>query len=39
MKIEFVAGFASIVAEPARAQRFYRDAMGLPLKTNSGNPD
>jgi catechol 2,3-dioxygenase-like lactoylglutathione lyase family enzyme len=39
VKIEFIAGFAAIVPEPASAQRFYRDVLGLPLRTNAGNPD
>jgi catechol 2,3-dioxygenase-like lactoylglutathione lyase family enzyme len=39
MEILFVAGFAPIVADPASAQRFYRDTLGLPLLTNAQNPD
>ena len=39
MKISFIAGFAPIVDDPASAQRFYRDVLGLPLETNAGNPD
>ena len=35
----FIAGFAPIVSDPASGQRFYHDALGLPLLTNSDNPD
>jgi catechol 2,3-dioxygenase-like lactoylglutathione lyase family enzyme len=31
MKIEFVAGFAPIAADPSRSLDLYRDALGLPL--------
>lgn len=37
MDILFVAGFAPIVAEPSVALTFYRDALGLPLETVSGD--
>jgi catechol 2,3-dioxygenase-like lactoylglutathione lyase family enzyme len=39
LEVKFIAGFAPIVAEPVGAQRFYRDVLGLPLKTNASNPD
>jgi len=39
MNIKLIAGFAPIVADPASAQRFYRDVLGLPLRTNANNPD
>jgi catechol 2,3-dioxygenase-like lactoylglutathione lyase family enzyme len=39
VEILFVAGFAPIVSDPAGAQRFYRDALGLPLLANAQNPD
>jgi catechol 2,3-dioxygenase-like lactoylglutathione lyase family enzyme len=39
MEILFIAGFAPIVPDPPRAHAFYRDALGLPLLTNAGNPD
>jgi len=39
MEVLFIAGFAVIVPEPGPAQRFYRDVLGLPLATDSGNPD
>jgi catechol 2,3-dioxygenase-like lactoylglutathione lyase family enzyme len=39
MEILFVAGVTPIVADPPSAQRFYRDALGLPLRADSGNPD
>jgi catechol 2,3-dioxygenase-like lactoylglutathione lyase family enzyme len=37
MDILFVAGFAPIVADPATAIAFYRDTLGLPLETVSGD--
>lgn len=37
MDILFVAGFASIVPNPAEGASFYRDALGLPLKVVSGD--
>jgi catechol 2,3-dioxygenase-like lactoylglutathione lyase family enzyme len=37
MDILFVAGFASIVPNPAAGASFYRDALGLPLKIVSGD--
>jgi len=39
MEILFIAGFAPIVPDPKGAQLFYRDALGLPLRTNAQNPD
>lgn len=39
MDIQFVAGFAPIVADPSAARAFYRDALGLPLVADTGNPD
>ena len=39
MEIQFIAGFAPIVPDPARAQAFYRDTLNLPLVTNADNPD
>jgi catechol 2,3-dioxygenase-like lactoylglutathione lyase family enzyme len=39
LEIEFIAGFAPIVRDPPSAQRFYRDVLGLPLRTNTSNPD
>ena len=38
MDVQFIAGFAPIASDPARAQAFYRDALGLPLETNAENP-
>lgn len=38
MKIQFVAGFTPIVEDASAGQRFYRDALGLPLVTNADNP-
>jgi len=32
-----VAGFAPIVSDPSTAVPFYRDALGLPLETVSGD--
>ena len=32
MKIQFVAGFGPIVKDQATSQRFYKDALGLPIK-------
>ncbi|MEY3266419.1 MAG: hypothetical protein RLY19_10 [Actinomycetota bacterium] len=37
MNILFIAGFASIVPDPAKGAAFYRDALGLPLKVVSGD--
>lgn len=37
MEILFVAGFAPIVRDPAVAVPFYRDTIGLPLATVSGD--
>ncbi len=37
MNIVFVAGFAPISPDPQAASRFYRDALGLPLETVSGD--
>lgn len=37
MNILFVAGFASIVPDPAVGASFYRDTLGLPLKVVSGD--
>lgn len=37
MDILFVAGFSPIVADPAPAAAFYRDTLGLPLETVSGD--
>lgn len=39
MEILFVAGFAPIAPEPERAHAFYRDVLGLPLRTNEQNLD
>jgi catechol 2,3-dioxygenase-like lactoylglutathione lyase family enzyme len=39
LEILFIAGFAPIAADPKSAQAFYRDALGLPLVANVGNPD
>lgn len=36
MEILFIAGFAPIVSDPAAASAMYRDTLGLPLKTVSG---
>jgi len=36
MDILFIAGFAPIVADPTTAIEFYRDTLGLPLETVSG---
>lgn len=37
MDILFVAGFAPIAPDPSSAVRFYRDTLGLPLETVSGD--
>lgn len=37
MDVLFVAGFATIVPDPAVAHAFYRDALGLPLEVVSGD--
>ncbi len=37
MEILFVAGFASIVPDPAAAAQFYRDDLGLPFETVMGD--
>lgn len=37
MEILFVAGFAPIVADPQAARAFYKDTLGLPLITVSGD--
>src|SRR5687768_11496998 len=37
MEILFVAGFATIAPDPAEGVRFYRDVLGLPLATVSGD--
>lgn len=37
MEILFVAGFAPIARDPSTAQAFYRDTLGLPLKTVQGD--
>jgi len=39
MDIQLIAGFTPIVPDAASAQRFYRDVLGLPLKTNAQNPN
>jgi catechol 2,3-dioxygenase-like lactoylglutathione lyase family enzyme len=39
MEILFIAGFTPIVPDAPSAQRFYRDVLGLPLRTNAQNPD
>lgn len=37
MEILFVAGFASIVADPQAGRAFYKDTLGLPLEVVSGD--
>ncbi len=37
MDIVFVAGFGPIVSDPPNAASFYRDTLGLPLETVSGD--
>ncbi len=37
MDIVFVAGFGPIVSDPAVSSAFYRDTLGLPLETVSGD--
>jgi catechol 2,3-dioxygenase-like lactoylglutathione lyase family enzyme len=37
MEILFVAGFAPIATDPAGSTGFYRDALGLPLETVTGD--
>ena len=37
VEILFVAGFASIVADPKSGRAFYKDALGLPLTEVSGD--
>ena len=37
MNVLFVAGFSPIVADPGGAATFYRDDLGLPLETVSGD--
>ena len=37
MDVLFVAGFAPIVADPTAGAGFYRDTLGLPLSTVSGD--
>lgn len=37
MEILFVAGFAPIAADPPASHTFYRDVLGLPLETVSGD--
>ena len=37
MDILFVAGFSPIVPIPSEGAAFYRDTLGLPLKTVSGD--
>ncbi len=37
MNITSVAGFAMIVPDPPAAQAFYRDALGVPLRTVMGD--
>lgn len=37
MDILFIAGFAPIVSDPSAGSGFYRDTLGLPLKTVSGD--
>ncbi len=37
MKILFVAGIAPIVTDPIQGASFYRDHLGLPLKSVSGD--
>lgn len=37
MEILFVAGFAPIVPDPDAGGRFYRDTLGIPLKTVDGD--
>jgi catechol 2,3-dioxygenase-like lactoylglutathione lyase family enzyme len=37
VEILFVAGFAPIVSDPTAGVGFYRDTLGLPLETVSGN--
>lgn len=39
MEILFVSGVSPIVRDPISAQRFYRDALGLPLLANAQNTD
>lgn len=36
MKIEFIAGFASITSDPAPSRTLYLDRLGLPLKDEDG---
>jgi catechol 2,3-dioxygenase-like lactoylglutathione lyase family enzyme len=38
MQVLFIAGFSPIAPDPERSQAFYRDALGLPLVTDAGNP-
>ena len=37
VNVLFVAGFASIVADPQAGRAFYKDHLGLPLRTVSGD--
>ena len=36
MKIQFVAGFSPIVADPGAAAALYRDALGIPFERSQG---
>lgn len=37
MDILFVVGFSPVVSDPAAARGFYRETLGLPLETVSGD--
>ena len=37
MRIQFIASFAVITADPAQSRRLYVDALGLPLQTAEGD--
>lgn len=37
MDVLFVSGFSPIAAEPAASAAFYRDTLGLPLETVTGD--
>jgi len=39
MDIRFVAGFAAITSDPARAKLLFRDTLGLPLHPPASEPE
>ena len=39
LKVVFVAGFGAITKDPGASRAFYKDALGLAMEEQQGNPD